>query len=584
MKMTWEESIMNSEKNQTRYAAVAQEFDAGRISRRDFMRKSAALGVAAAAPLALGASHAKAQAAEKYDYIIIGAGSAGCALAARLSEDPDKNVLVLEAGPADENQFIHIPAAFPNLFQTPLDWAYRSTPQTHSADIQLYMPRGKVFGGSSSINAMIYKRGNPVCYDAWGAENPGWSHADVLPLFKRSENNERGADDHHGTGGPLNVADLRDPNPVTLAMVDAAVEAGYPAQPDFNAGTEQEGFGLYQVTQKDGMRNSTAVAFLHPALTRDNLAIQAEAHVHKLLVENGRCVGVRFKAGDEMHEVMAEAEVILSAGSIGSPQILMLSGIGSRSALTELGIEVVHDLPGVGQNLQEHLMAPVAHVCTQPVTLAHATEPEQAELLAKGMGMLTSNIGEAGGYLTVMPDAPAPDLQFHFAPTWFISDGAGNPTDSEGFTIMPSLVGTKSVGEITLASANPEDAPLINPNALAEAQDLEILLEGVKIARKIMSSPALDDFRGEERFPGVDVQTDDEIRAYLRANIQTIYHPVGTCKMGSDDMAVVGADLKVHGIDALRVADASIMPTIVNGNTNAAAIMIGEKCSDLIRA
>jgi choline dehydrogenase len=293
---------------------------------------------------------------------------------------------------------------------------------------------------------------------------------------------------------------------------------------------------------------------------------------------------VRFKAGDEMHEVMAEAEVILSAGSIGSPQILMLSGIGSRSALTELGIEVVHDLPGVGQNLQEHLMAPVAHVCTQPVTLAHATEPEQAELLAKGMGMLTSNIGEAGGYLTVMPDAPAPDLQFHFAPTWFISDGAGNPTDSEGFTIMPSLVGTKSVGEITLASANPEDAPLINPNALAEAQDMEILVEGVKIARKIMSSPALDDFRGEERFPGVDVQTDDEIRAYLRANIQTIYHPVGTCKMGSDDMAVVGADLKVHGIDALRVADASIMPTIVNGNTNAAAIMIGEKCSDLIRA
>lgn len=575
---------MNTRNKTAEQAAMAREFDAGRLSRRDFMRKSAALGVAAAAPLGFGARHAKAQAADRYDYIVIGAGSAGCALAARLSEDADKNVLVLEAGPADENQYIHIPAAFPNLFQTPLDWAYTSTPQEHSDGLQLYMPRGKVFGGCSSINAMIYKRGNPVCYDAWGADNPGWSHADVLPLFKRSENNERGADDSHGVGGPLNVADLRDPNPVSLAMVEAAVEAGYPAQSDFNTGTEQEGFGLYQVTQKDGMRNSTAVAFLHPALERDNLAIQADAHVQNLIIEDGRCTGVRFKAGDEMHEVFADAEVILSAGSIGSPQILMLSGIGPRAHLEEMGISVLHDLPGVGQNLQEHLMAPVAHVCTQPVTLAHALEPEQAELLGKGMGLLTSNIGEGGGYLTVMKDAPAPDLQFHFAPTWFISDGAGNPTDSEGFTILPSLVGTKSVGEITLASANPDDAPLINPNAFAEPQDLEILVEGVKIARKIMASPALDDFRGEERFPGPAVQTDEDIRNYLRGNSQTIYHPVGTCKMGSDDMAVVSADLKVHGIEGLRVADASIMPTIVNGNTNAAAIMIGEKCSDLIRA
>jgi choline dehydrogenase len=565
------------------YAAVARAFEAGRISRRDFMRKSASLGVVAAVPLVFGANHAEAQAAERYDYIVIGAGSAGCALAARLSEDADKNVLVLEAGPPDENQYIHIPAAFPNLFRTPLDWAYTTTPQEHSDDIQLYMPRGKVFGGSSSINAMIYKRGNPACFDAWGEDNTGWSYADVLPVFKRFENNERGADNNQGTGGPLNVADLRDPNPVSLAMVAAAVEAGYPAQPDFNAGIDQEGFGLYQVTQKDGMRNSTAVAFLHPALERDNLAIQAEAHVQKLIIENGRCIGVRFKAGDEMFDVMADAEVILSAGTIGSPQILMLSGIGPRDALETLGINVVHDLPGVGKNLQDHMMAPVAHVCTQPVTLAHALEPEQAELLAKGMGLLTSNIGEGGGYLTVMEGAPAPDLQFHFTPTWFVSDGAGNPTDSEGFTILPSLVGTKSVGELTLASSDPADAPLINPNIFAEPQDLEILVEGVKIARKIIASPALDDFRGEERFPGPDVQSDDEIRAYLRSNIQTIYHPVGTCKMGSDDMAVVGADLKVHGIDGLRVADASIMPTITNGNTNAPSIMIGEKCSDLIR-
>lgn len=575
---------MNNRKKTSETETIARAFEGGRISRRDFMRKSAMLGVAASVPLALGAAHAKAQAAERYDYIIIGAGSAGCALAARLSEDGSKNVLVLEAGPVDDNQYIHIPAAFPNLFRTPLDWAYTSTPQEHSDGTQLFIPRGKVFGGCSSINAMIYKRGNPACFDAWGVDNPGWSHADVLPLFKRSENNERGADDNHGAGGPLNVADLRDPNPVSLAMVAAAVEAGYPAQSDFNAGAEQEGFGLYQVTQKGGMRNSTAVAFLHPALTRDNLAIQAEAHVQNLIIENGRCTGVRFKAGGEMHEVMSDAEVILSAGSIGSPQILMLSGIGPRDALEDLGIAVAHDLPGVGQNLQEHFMAPVAHVCTQPVTLAHALEPEQAELLGQGMGLLTSNIGEGGGYLTVMEDAPAPDLQFHFTPTWFVADGAGNPTDSEGFTILPSLVGTKSVGEVTLASSSPDDAPLINPNCFADPQDLEILVEGVKIARKIMASPALDAFRGAERFPGADVQTDDEIRAYLRGNIQTIYHPVGTCKMGSDDMAVVGADLKVHGVEGLRVADASIMPTITNGNTNAPAIMIGEKCSDLILA
>uniref|UniRef100_UPI000A7355F6 GMC family oxidoreductase n=1 Tax=Neptunicoccus sediminis TaxID=1892596 RepID=UPI000A7355F6 len=404
---------MSIRKKTSKQESVARAFAAGKISRRDFMRTSAALGVAVSAPLALGAGHAKAQAAERYDYVIIGAGSAGCALAARLSEDADKTVLVLEAGPADENQFIHIPAAFPNLFQTPLDWAYMSTPQEHADGTQLYMPRGKVFGGSSSINAMIYKRGNPACYDAWGKDNPGWSYADVLPLFKRSENNERGADDNHGTGGPLNVADLRDPNPVSLAIVDAAVEAGYPAQSDFNAGRDQEGFGLYQVTQKNGMRNSAAVAFLHPALERDNLAIQAEAHVQNLILQDGRCTGVRFKAGDEIHEVMADAEVILSAGAIGSPQILMLSGIGPKDALESLGISVAHDLPGVGKNLQDHLMAPVAHVCTQPVTLAHAQEPEQAELLGKGMGLLTSNIGEGGGYLTVMEDAPAPDLQFH---------------------------------------------------------------------------------------------------------------------------------------------------------------------------
>ena len=573
--------MRNKERN---HKKLRRDFEAGRLSRRAFMRLSAAMGVAVAVPLGLGARHAAAQAAETYDYIVIGAGAAGCALAARLSEDADKSVLILEAGPADENQFIHVPAAFPNLFLSPLDWGYTTTPQAHADGSTLYVPRGKVYGGSSSINAMIYKRGNPKCYDDWGRDNPGWSYADVLPLFKRSENNERGAAAHRGVGGPLNVADLRDPNVLSQAFVAAAVEAGYPARSDFNDGEEQEGFGLYQVTQKGGFRASAAGAFLHPALARDNIAIQGEAHVQNLVIENGRCTGVRFKAGDAVLEVAATAEVILSAGAIGSPQILMLSGIGPKAELESLGISVVHDLPGVGKNLQDHFMAPVAYDCTQPVTLAHATDPAQEELLGQGMGLLTSNVGEGGGYLTVMEDAEVPDLQFHFAPTWFISDGAGNPTEGEGFTLLPGIVGTRSVGALTLKSADPAEAPNIDPNCFGDPKDLEVMVEGVKIARKILNAPAFDAFRGAERFPGAAVQSDDEIKAYLRGNMQTIYHPVGTCKMGSDAMAVVGADLKVHGIEGLRVADASIMPKIINGNTNAPAIMIGEKCSDLIRA
>lgn len=568
-------------KNKKMSARLQDEFESGRLSRRGFIKAATALGVVASAPMVLGARHARASAADQYDYVIIGAGSAGCALAARLAEDSSKNILVIEAGPADTHQAIQVPVAFPQLFKTPFDWDYTSVPQEGLAGNTVYMPRGKVYGGSSSINAMIYMRGHPNSYNAWAEENPGWGYSDLLPYFIRSENNSRGASADHGVGGPLSVIDQRDPNVLSRAMVKAAVERGYAMNEDFNSGS-QEGFGLYQVTQKDGMRASAAGAYLHPALERGNVTIQGESLVHKIIIEDGRATGVRFESGGEVHEAHASREVILSAGAIGSPQILMLSGIGASEDLENLGISVVKDLPGVGQNLQDHAMVPVAYECTQPVTLIGAETPEQAELFAEGKGLLTSNIGEAGGFLQLDPEAEAPELQFHFAPNYFVADGAGNPP-GHGFTLMPGIVGTRSVGSLRLTSADPHAKPAIDPAILKDDHDLEVMVEGIKIARNVLTAPAMDEYRGAEYLPGEAVQTDDQIRDYIRQNTQTIYHPVGTCKMGSGDMAVVDSRLRVHGIKGLRVADASIMPRIINGNTNAVCIVIGEKCADLIQ-
>jgi len=562
---------------------LQREFKAGRISRREFLKIAAAIGVAVQAPLFLSAAHAQTTSAEEYDYVVIGAGSAGCAVAARLSEDPANKVLVLEAGPADTNDYIHIPATFPYLFKSPLDWNYTSEPQTALNGGTLYIPRGKVFGGSSSINAMIYQRGHSSTYDTWGETNTGWSYADVLPMFKKSENNSRGESAVHGGEGPLTVGELNDPNPITIAMLKASKQAGFAMNQDFNDG-EQEGIGMYQVTQKNGRRESAAVSYLHPAIEAGRLTAQADAMVLKIIITDGRATGVKFLADGKEHIVTARKEIILSGGTINSPQVLMISGIGPKAHLKEHGIDVFKDLPGVGQNLQDHFMMPVVYKCTKPISLSQAGSEEQAALYAKGKGMLTSNIAEAGGFLKINPKSPAPDLQFHFAPGYFILDGAGNPTDgSDGFTILPSLVQSKGTGTVKLASADPSIKPLIDHKIFQNESDYETLIAGVKIARKIIASPALDELRGKEYLPGPDVQSDEEIKTFINKYVQTIYHPVGTCKMGSDDMAVVDHKLRVHGIDGLRVADASIMPTIINANTNAPSIMIGEKCADMIR-
>lgn len=517
-----------------------------------------------------------------YDFIVIGAGSAGCAVANRLSESGKHTVLLLEAGGPDTEEFIHVPAAFPNLFKTPLDWAYETEPQVHCNDRVDFIPRGKVFGGTSSINAMIYQRGNPTNYNEWAElGNEGWGWDDVLPYFKKAQNQERGESEYHSVGGPVNVAELRDPSPLSVALVDAAVSNGFDRNEDFN-GETQEGFGLYQVTQKEGMRFSTAVAYLHPALPRENLTAIPFAKVTRLTFKGNRCTGAVYIKDGEEQTASAKRDVIVCGGAINSPQLLMLSGIGPKEDLEALGIDVVKDLPGVGQNLQDHLMVPVAYHCTQPITLATATaEEEGIKFATERMGKLTSNIGESGGFVKLNPESPCPELQFHFGPTWFIQHGFGNP-EGHGFTLLPGLVRTQSIGHLALRSADPNDAPLIDPNYLAEEEDMDVLLEGVKLSRQFLNSAEFDEYRGEEHLPGEDVQTDEEIKEFIRNYVQNIYHPVGTCKMGVDPMAVVNEKLQVHGIHGLRVADASIMPFIVNANTNNPCIMIGEKCADLI--
>ncbi|MBV7339932.1 choline dehydrogenase [Chloroflexi bacterium TSY] len=517
-----------------------------------------------------------------YDYIIIGASSAGCVLANRLSADGQYQVLLLEAGGPDKKQEVQIPAAFSKLYKTEVDWNYETMPQTNAGGRQLYWPRGKMLGGSSSMNAMIYQRGNPNDYNNWAAlGNEEWSWDDVLPYFKKAQHQERGDSTMHGRGGPLNVADLRDPNPLSLIFVQAAMQAGYAGNDDFNDGA-QEGFGLYQVTQKRGSRHSAATAYLKPALKRSNLRVETGAQATQLLFDEQRCVGVKYMQNGHEHTEQANRDVILSGGAINSPQLLMLSGVGPDDHLQAMGIQTVVDLPGVGQNLQDHLAVAPTWYCTQKITLASAESlGNWAKLLLFKKGMFTSNVGEAGGFIRLDAASLAPELQYHFAPVFSLRHGFDSP-QAHGFTVAPTLVKVHSRGDIKLKSADPLTHPEIQPNYLADERDVDVLLEGVKIARHIVQQSAFDPYRGDEYTPGASVITDDEIRDFVRQHCETLYHPVGTCKMGVDPLAVVNPELQVHGVAGLRVADASIMPEIINANTNAPTIMIGERCAHLI--
>jgi choline dehydrogenase len=521
-----------------------------------------------------------------YDYIIIGAGSAGCVLANRLSARPDARVLLLEAGPRDWHPFIHMPAGISKLVgQKGVNWDYNTEPESALGGRRLWWPRGKVLGGSSSINAMCYIRGHARDYDEWSeAGASGWDWQAVLPYFRRSEGNRRGANAFHGAEGPLAVSDLRYTNPLSAVFLQAAAEAGHHANPDFN-GAEQEGVGYYQVTQRNGARCSSAAAYLTPIRERRNLTVITGARVNRVLIEQGRATGVVYTVGGKAYCHGAAREVLLCGGALNSPQLLMLSGVGPADHLREHGIEVVVDAPGVGSNLQDHLDVCTLHRSLKPVTYDRISDLSVAwNYYVHRGGPGTSNIAEAGGFLRSRHARDdRPDLQLHFVPA-LLDDHGRHRLAGDGYTVHACGLRPKSRGHLRLASANPGDKVRIHANYLSDTdgEDLKILLEGLRISRAILSQPAFAPFRGEEIFPGSRLQDDNTLVDFIRRKAETIYHPVGTCRMGRDAGAVVDPELRVRGVEALRVVDASVMPTLIGGNTNAPTVMIAERAADLI--
>jgi choline dehydrogenase-like flavoprotein len=530
----------------------------------------------------------------RFDVVVVGGGSAGSVLAARLSEDAAVRVCLLEAGGADTSVLIHCPAGLALLAKTGVaNWQFETVPQPGLGGRRGYQPRGKTLGGSSSVNAMIYLRGSPSDYDAWAAAgNPGWAWDDVLPFFRRAEHNERGADDWHGTGGPLNVMDLRSPHRFGPIFVEAAVQAGHARNADFN-GPIQEGVGLYQVTHKNGERCSAAKAYLAPAMARPNLTVVTGARTTRVLFEtqggSRRATGVEAIVDGTTRRFLAAREVVLSAGALQSPQLLLLSGIGPGAELQRHGVPVVHDLPGVGRHLHDHV--DVVQVLDAPrLTDLFGVSPRGIANLVSGVfewrrhrkGLLTTNFAEAGGFVRSAPSRAEPDLQFHFVVGKLVDHGRKS-VYGHGYSCHVCLLDPASRGSVTLASADPLAAPRIDPAFFAVEDDLERLVDGFFEMRRILSQPALASFGARELETSASARTRGEVRAFVRSHADTIYHPVGSCRMGRGPLDVVDAELRVHGVAGLRVVDASIMPRIVRGNTNAPTIMIAEKAAALMR-
>ncbi|HET8821215.1 MAG TPA: GMC family oxidoreductase N-terminal domain-containing protein [Thermoleophilaceae bacterium] len=513
-----------------------------------------------------------------YDYVIVGAGSAGCVLANRLTEDPDVSVLLLEAGGPDTNELVHLPAAFSALYRTAQDWDHSTIYEPFANDRRIYLPRGKVLGGSSSINAMVYMRGNPLDYDEWG---PGWTWDEMLPYFKRSEDNERGESEFHGAGGPLPVSEGRSRNPLGQMFLESATAHGLPLNEDFN-GAEQDGVGWYQVTHRNGARASAAVAYLHPAMTRPNLTVETHVHALSILFEGERAVGVVGARLSEMIVHRAEREVIVCGGSYNSPQLLMLSGLGRPAELADLQIEVVAELPEVGLNLHDHPNAGAVYSIDEEISLFGALNEENLALFeGEGRGPLTSNVAEAGGFMRTREDLDAPDVQFHFAPARFQSEGLV-PGDGHGFALGACVLKPKSRGFVALGSPDPTAKPLIVHNYLEHPDDVASMVAGVRTSMEICESGPLGDV-STGMLIGPPSRSDEDIEAHVRARLQTLYHPVGTCRMGDDPGAVVDRELRVRGVSGLRVVDASVMPSVPRGNTNAPVIALAERAADLIR-